>query len=83
MKVPTIHSNGTSRDELLRQVCDAGQAICDALNKMCDAAPNGRDYYPQGDGALKEATQEHRSRVARLESVLDEYMELAEQIADQ
>lgn len=83
MKVPTIHSNGTSRDELLRQVCDAGQAIRNALDKMCDAAPNGRDYYPQGDGALKEATQEHQSRVARLESVLNEYMELAEKIADQ
>lgn len=82
MMVPTIHLNGTSRDSLLEQVTDAGHALHDAMKKLDETAPNGRDYYPQGQGALKQAETEYRSRAERLRSVYQELQLLAMEIAD-
>lgn len=76
MKAPTIHRNGTSGRALLLQVSEATAALRRALSVMRDAAPNGRDYYVQGDDAFTAAAAEHRSRVQRVEAVLDEYSEL-------
>ena len=45
MMVPTIHLNGTSHDELLRQILDAKEAIRKAVEALANAAPNMRDYY--------------------------------------
>ena len=69
MMVPTIHLNGTSREALLEQVCNAGHAariLADALSEM---APNGRDYYPQGDHAYPQARAEHDARLNALTAV--------------
>jgi hypothetical protein len=77
---PTVHLNGTSKDELLRQLCDAHAAIAEAMRAMSECAPNGRDYYPQGADALSRATAEHRGRVERLADVQRELMDIAEHI---
>jgi len=82
MIVPTIHTNGSSRDALLDQVCEAGNALREALRKIVNAAPNARDYYPQGDEAFRKAVAEHDARVTRVRAVLDEYVQLSEAIAD-
>jgi len=82
MMKPTIHSNGTSRQELLDQVCNAGHAIQDAMTALAKATPNGRDYYVQDPGAIKIALEEHNSQATRLQSVLDELQELAIHISD-
>ena len=66
---PSIHLNGTSKRELVEQrlaVMDAARALLEAMK---GAAPNGRDYYPQAEGAfLKAATawNERREMVLRL-----------------
>jgi hypothetical protein len=83
MMIPKIHLNGTSKEELLSQVTDAGQAVSQAMRALTVAWPNARDYYPQGPDALREAEVEWRSRIERLKSVYNELSELAESIADQ
>lgn len=78
---PTIHLNGTSRESLLESYMAAGDAITVAIQQLIQAAPNGRDYYPQGDGALREAMRQHEERIASLRKVMEELQEIAEAIA--
>jgi hypothetical protein len=47
-----------------------------AIDKLSEAGPNGRDYYPQGDDAFREAQKEHASRLQRLQSVYKELEDL-------
>ena len=82
MIAPTVHLGGTSRQDLLDQFMEAGHALSLALSKMQDACPNGRDYYLQGPDALPLAMQDHASRVARVQSVMDEYGALCEAVCD-
>ena len=79
---PTIHLNGTSRDELIRQYCDAAEAVRAAIQAVRNAQPNGRDYYPQGEGAIDDALRQHRRRMQDLEAIQRELTEIAEAIAD-
>lgn len=78
LMVPTVHSNGTSREELVRQLCDAGEAVATAVQAVYAAAPHGRDYYMQGPEALKQANAEHIERLRKLEAVYAELTALAE-----
>ena len=55
MMVPTVHLNGTSKCELMRQVMGARIALHTAIDALQQACPNGRDYYVQGP----DATQGH------------------------
>ncbi len=82
MIFPTIHLNGTGRQALVDQLCDACTAINAAVSAMGEASPNGRDYYPQGPDALPQALREHQDRIARLIAVREELMEIAEKIMD-
>ena len=82
MKIPTIHLNGTSKDELLDQTLTAADAINVAIRALVNASPNARDYYPQGNGAYGIARDEHLSRLNRLQDVLQELSDIAEDISD-
>ena len=66
MMIPTIHSNGTSKERLLEDIEDAYEVLGKALNRLAETAPNDRDYYPQGNGALEKAQSEHCERVQKL-----------------
>lgn len=59
MITPTIHMNGTSRTALLDALLDAGHAVTLAREALMACAPHGRDYYPQGEAAIGQATREH------------------------
>lgn len=83
MIVPTVHLNGTSKDELLRQVRDAVKALKPAIDALIEAGPNGRDYYLAGPDALREAQNEHHLRLSRLRSVREELEGLYEAIEEQ
>ncbi len=80
---PLIHMNGSSAETLL----DGYRAAHDAINAGLDAlracAPNGRDYYPIGDHAFKQAVREHEERGAALRKVLAEIEMIAENIQEQ
>lgn len=82
MIFPTIHLNGTSKNDLLDQYCDVGHALNAAIEKMCQNGPNGRDYYPQGSMAFETARAEHTARMQKLIEVRAEVNAIAEHIAD-
>lgn len=74
---PTIHSNGTSKQELLKQllaVADAARVLQTALR---EAMPNARDYYPQGDGVATQAREAWAERMMAVNALCDEVMEQA------
>lgn len=80
---PLIHSNGTSAYTLEKDYGLARNALLDAIDSLEQRCwPNGRDYYPLPGNALTKAQEEHRSRVERLRSVLDELTQLEEHCAD-
>lgn len=76
MITPTIHLNGTSKEVLSSQVCNAGIALEHALDLMREACPNARDYYPQGEQAFAQAVLEHKARLLAIKVVVDEYRDL-------
>jgi len=78
---PTIHMNGTSREALLEDFVKVIDALNVAMEALQKSGPNGRDYYPQGDGALRKAQNEHLARMKKLKEVQDEIQEIAESIA--
>ncbi len=78
--IPCVHNNGTSRDDLLKQMFNAALAVQNAIDKLCDATPHGRDYYPLGDAAFKTARDQHRSRLAKLNDVLQELQHIGEEL---
>ena len=82
MQLPTLHLNGTSGESLINALCEASSKLDDAYNALKQTAPNGRDYYPQGPEALTKATEEHRSRLRRLDAIKDEIDQLTLAIAD-
>jgi hypothetical protein len=82
LMIPTIHLNGTSRGELLDQLKEAIGAIDAACVALGKATPNGRDYYPQSDGAIVQAQAQHTERRRRLVAVHDELMAIAEAILE-
>jgi ABC-type transporter Mla subunit MlaD len=81
MTFPTIHRNGTSANELLRQTFDASDALRTAIEALQQASPNGRDYYQQGGAAFTSAVREHTARVERLRDVLSDLERMAEHVS--
>lgn len=69
--LPTIHSNGTSKDELIEQRTSVLAHLRDAETALQNACPNGRDYY-HVPGALAEAVKEHSCRLATLRLLITE-----------
>jgi predicted nucleic acid-binding protein len=82
MVYPTVHLNGTSREELLQQVEFAGQALCNAYDALAKMAPHARDYYPQGPDAILAATKEHSDRLHRLATINSEIERIYEALQE-
>jgi hypothetical protein len=78
---PTVHLNGTSREELLDQLGNALTALHVATLVLGKAAPNGRDYYPQGEKVIYGALYQHKLRLQKLQEVIAELEAIGEQIA--
>lgn len=83
MTKPTVHLNGTSKGELLRQFEHATTTLQAAIAWAANATPNARDYYPQGPDAFPKAYQEHTDRLRKLEEVHAEFQELWIAVFDQ
>lgn len=81
--VPTVHLNGTSKQELLNQAEDARDAVEVAISLLQAAAPNARDYYPQSGRAFEQARRQHQDRLSRLQTVSAELIEIYNSIEDQ
>lgn len=83
LRIPTVHLNGTSKNQLLEQLCSAIDAVHAAGRALANAAPNGRDYYTQSGDAIREATQQHEERMTKLRSVADDLEQIALAVSDQ
>lgn len=81
VKFPTIHLNGTNRDDLLEALEQAHEAVRLAQEKLALCGPNARDYYPQEEGAFYVAQEEHSDRMRKLTDVRRELEEQAEHLA--
>ena len=80
--LPTIHSGGTSKDELLNQLHIAASAVAKAIECVSDATPHGRDYYTQPDNKYVLARDQHAARIERLRSTWQELHEMYEALED-
>lgn len=78
--LPTVHLNGTSKKELVEQLMTAHTALGEAYSALQAAAPNGRDYYPQGPGAIQLALREHGERLQALQKIRDELVVIFEHV---
>lgn len=78
--LPTVHLNGTSKQELFDTYFEALDAIATARVALTKAYPNGRDYYPQGNTAIQQAMSQHADRLQRLETIYDELHAIAEHV---
>lgn len=79
--LPSVHMNGTSRQDLLNQNRAALEALDAAILAMHAATPNARDYYVQGPSAFRTAQAEHRARLTAVKQVREEYLTLAMHLA--
>ena len=70
MILPTIHRNGTSKADLFDRYWTALLAVEAAIDAVAQTGPNGRDYYPQGDDALRQAQAAHQDRLKRLHAIV-------------
>jgi hypothetical protein len=77
MILPTIHRNGTSKADLFDRYMTAMLAVEAAIDAVIQTAPHGRDYYPQGDDALRQAQAAHQDRMRRLHAIAAELNTLA------
>ena len=74
MQVPAIHLNGSSPADLMEGYQNAVFALNEAFSAVQKTAPNNRDYYVISADTGNVAFREHRERLAKIQSVIDELM---------
>ncbi len=85
MALPTVHLNGTSREELVSQRLDVVDSIRQAVLALRKAAPHARDYpqpAPDSGVAFRAAREVWEARLDRLEAVAEELRSEALDIQD-
>lgn len=75
---PVSNLHGTPSAELSSAMLGARSSVRRLLATVIAAAPNGRDYYPQGDNALRLAIKEFESGCDALSAIADDIFRLAE-----
>lgn len=73
---PTIHSGGTSKDDLMERYNNAYYALHVARHALYDVEPHSRDYHVQGPEAFLVAMEEHTARVKQITAVMLDIDEL-------
>lgn len=73
-----IHLNGTGAETLRDGYLNARASLMDALEAMQKIEFNARDYYTQEEGAWSAALAEQKARFEKVESVRDDFLEIAE-----
>jgi len=83
MITPSVHLNGTSGPELLKQTMASLKAVRLAQQVLQNNAPHSRDYYVQGPGAWPKARDAHEARMLDLGRMAVEFERMAIAISDQ
>lgn len=75
--IPLIHLNGTSANELQREVREAYDAIKVARDKLAAMTVHGRDHYPKADkDSFRKAQAEHQARFVALDKIKEELQDI-------
>ena len=77
---PSVHLNGTGRQELLDQYQSAIDDLRKAIDAVAKSAPHARDYYVQSSTAIVLAMRQHAERLQALDTVLQQLNTLAEAV---
>lgn len=73
LAIPTIHLNGTGRDNLEREYAEALDAVSHAQQVVAKITVHGRDYYPQRDNhAFNQAQEQHLRHLRDLQEIHDD-----------
>jgi hypothetical protein len=80
---PTLHLNGTGKTTLRDEYAAAYSAIDKAIDALADATLNGRDYYPQPEGAYYKAREERTVALDKLREAHQYVGEMLMGICDQ
>jgi hypothetical protein len=80
---PTLHLNGTGKNDLRDGYADAYDAIDKAIEALAAATLNGRDYYPQAEGAYYQARRERDAALDQLRQAHQYAGEMLAGICDQ
>jgi len=83
MMIPTVHLNGTAKENLLSELHAAFIAVQAAIDQLRQVTVHGRDYYPQGVHAFPQARAEMDARLRSLEKTRDDLMVMHAGIRDQ
>ena len=79
---PMIHMSGTSRRSLLEGYINAKRAGEAFREAMIECSPNGRDYYPMHDRALREEQEDQTERLQKIKDVIQQLDALIEHCMD-
>lgn len=80
---PTLHLNGTGKTTLRDEYAAAYDAIDKAIDALAAATLNGRDYYPQAEGAYYQARSERDAALDQLRKAHQYAGEMLAGICDQ
>ena len=81
--IPTLHLNGTGKTTLRDEYAAAYDAINKAIDALAEATLNGRDYYPQPEGAYYKAREERTAALDKLREAHQYVGEMLMGICDQ
>lgn len=83
MMIPTVHLNGTGKENLLGEIRAAVEALELADKAVRQITVHGRDYYVQSPEAYRTAREEMDARLVALGTVRDELVEMWRAIQSQ
>ena len=81
--VPTVHLNGTSKDELLGQLRRAIITATALKEFLAEAMPHDRDYYVQGEGLGIRARMQQKVRILKVETIIDDLTAIFQSVEKQ
>lgn len=83
LALPSLHLNGTSKEELVQRLSEAHLSLQKAREVLAKAAPHQRDYYVQKDqGNYRRARNQHEARLQKIDDVMTELLDLGIFIQD-
>lgn len=82
---PTVHLNGTSKDELTAGFANQYEVLTNALHCMGRYAPHPRDYCvgPNGLSRYSAARDAHIKRLKAIEQMREDLYAMLEKVQDQ
>ncbi len=77
MTIPTISLNGSTKESLMKAVCEAQCKVHEAMLALAECSPHPRDYQLSKDGDYGRAKEEYIARHRKLNDVYVELEQLA------